>query len=55
MNELPAPSSASHLALIGREQQVLLLIADGMRNKEVAAVLGITHSSVATRLNSQIA
>jgi DNA-binding NarL/FixJ family response regulator len=48
----PAPSRASQPALTGREQQVLQLIADGMRNKEVAAVLGITEGTVHAHLKN---
>ncbi len=46
------PSTASQPALTKREQQVLQLIADGKRNKEIAAALGISEETVHSHLRN---
>lgn len=45
-------SPPSQPALTNREQQVLQLIADGMRNKQIAATLGISEETVHTHLKN---
>lgn len=45
-----APSLAAQPALTRREQQVLQLIADGKRNKDIAAALGISEETVHSHL-----
>ena len=42
----------ARLGLSGREQEVLQLIADGMRNKEIAGTLGISEETVHTHLKN---
>jgi DNA-binding NarL/FixJ family response regulator len=47
-----APSLTSQPALTKREQEVLQLIADGKRNKEIAAALGISEETVHSHLRN---
>lgn len=47
-----ASSLSSQPALTRREQQVLQLIADGKRNKEIAAALGISEETVHSHLRN---
>ncbi|NOT27762.1 MAG: response regulator transcription factor [Acidobacteria bacterium] len=47
-----APNSVAHAALSRREQQVLQLIAAGMRNREMAARMGISEETVHTHLRN---
>jgi DNA-binding NarL/FixJ family response regulator len=44
----PAPASA----LSGREKEVLVLVADGMANKQIARILGIAERTVKAHLTS---
>lgn len=50
--DLGASNLAAHAALSRREQQVLQLIAAGMRNKEIAATMGISEETVHTHLRN---
>ena len=45
-------SRATHPLLTKREQEVLQLIAEGMRNKEIAAALQISEETVHTHLKN---
>ncbi len=46
--------SAPRIILTGRENDVLLLLAEGMRNKEIAARLGMGEATVRTHVQSII-
>lgn len=48
----PAASQATHPVLTKREQEVLQLIAEGMRNKEIAVALQISEKTVHTHLKN---
>ena len=50
--EVLAPSASSDPALTRRERQVLGLLVKGMRNKEMAAALGIKDDTVRVHVKS---
>jgi len=46
------PSNVSDCQLTKREAEVLTLIARGLRNAEVAEILGLAHTTVASYIKS---
>jgi DNA-binding NarL/FixJ family response regulator len=48
--ERPAPADSTTVQLTRRESQVVALLAQGLRNKEIAACLGITEGTVKSYL-----
>ncbi|MGW7532303.1 response regulator [Amycolatopsis sp. NPDC054798] len=51
----PAPPAEPDLSLTAREQEILGLIGDGLRNPEIAAKLVISEATVKTHINNLFA